>query len=97
MDILSFVYELKGTFQEAPPRLCRTLRIVVLKNEPDPDPGFQMDEGHFAMCAWILKEKLQEDPDRDVAQKKNLDPKQGPGLVGSGTVNFVTINRSGDD
>ncbi len=47
------------------------------------------------MCAWILKEKLQEDPDSDVAQKKSLGTKQGPGLVG--TVNFVTINRSGDD
>jgi hypothetical protein len=53
--------------------------------------------GHFVMCAWILKEKLQEDPDSDVAQKKNVGTKQGPGLVGSGTVNFVTINRSGDD
>jgi hypothetical protein len=52
---------------------------------------------HFFMCAWILKDKLQEDPDSDVAQKKNLGTKQGPGLVESGTVNFVTLNRSGDD
>ncbi len=56
-----------------------------------------MDEGHFVKCAWIKKKKLQEDPDSDVAQKKNLGTKQGPGLVGSGTVNVVTINRSGDD
>ncbi len=57
----------------------------------------QIDQGDFVVCDGFLKEKLQEDPDSDVAQKKNLGTKQGPGLVGSGTVNFVTINRSGDD
>jgi hypothetical protein len=51
-----------------------------IKNEPGPDPGVQMDEGHFVMCAWILKEKLQEDPDSDVAQKKILARNKVPDL-----------------